>query len=85
LVLACFQSAFAQICVVETYAGIYGSANSFSGDGGDATSAKFGMFSLNGGGIWVDTSEMTFIADYINNRVRVVNYNTKVVSTIAGL
>jgi hypothetical protein len=83
VVLGSFQSAFAQICVVKTYAGAYGSPD-LSGDDGDATSAKFNYFQ-GGGGIWVDTSQTVFIADTKNNRVRTVDHDTKVLTTIAGL
>jgi hypothetical protein len=81
-VLAFFaQSAFAQTCTVGSYAGTSNSAG-FTGDGGDAASAKLSLSTY--GGVWLDTSQKLFIADFTNNRVRAVNPDTKVISTIAG-
>jgi len=54
--------------------GIWG----YSGDGGPATSAQIG-----GGGIVVDTSGYIYIADWGNNRVRMVNLEGNI-TTIAG-
>jgi hypothetical protein len=80
-VLALFiQSASAQTCTVGTYAGT--GSSGFSGDGGNAANAMFTLSSF--GGVWVDTSQKLFIADYTNSRVRVVDSGTKVISTIAG-
>ncbi len=78
-VLALFIQSAAQNCVVGIAAGT--GTSGFSGDGGDALSAKF-QFSY--GGVWMDTSKKLFIADYDNNRVRAVNPSTKVVTTFAG-
>jgi hypothetical protein len=79
-VLALFiMSAKAQTCMVGNYAGT--GTVGFSGDDGDAASATF---SISNGGVWVDTSKKLFIADYNNNRIRAVNPNTKIVTTIAG-
>ncbi len=81
-VLAFFsKSTMSQTCMVGSYAGT-GTAG-FSGDGGDAASAKLSLSSY--GGVWVDTSKRLFIADFNNNRIRAVNPDSKVVSTIAGL
>jgi hypothetical protein len=74
------QSASAQTCTIGTYAGI--GVSGFSGDGGDATNAKFSLSTY--GGVWVDTSQKLFIADFNNNRVRTVNPDTKIISTILG-
>ncbi len=77
-----FQTASAQTCTVGSYAGIRNSAG-FNGDGGDATSSQLSL-ATNYGGVWVDTSQKLFIADIANNRIRLVNPTTKVISTIAG-
>ncbi len=65
--------------VITTYAGISGAAG-FSGDGGAATNAKFNQPS----GIAVDSLGNLFIADALNHRVRKVNANTGIVTTICG-
>jgi hypothetical protein len=70
----------AQTCTVGNYAG--GSrSSSFSGDDGPATSANFYLVS---GGLWVDSSKTLFLADSYNLRIRKVDPNTKIVTTIAG-
>ncbi len=75
------KSASAQTCTVGTYAGISGPSG-FIGDGGDATSAKLSLSTF--GAVWVDPFEKLFIADYTNNRVRVVDPSTNIINTIAG-
>lgn len=75
------HSVSGQICTVGTYAGD-SSGSGFSGDGGDATRAKMNLVTT--GGVWVDTSMKMFIGDLSNNRVRAVNPDTKIISTIAG-
>jgi hypothetical protein len=80
VVVLFIHSASAQICTVGTYAGT--GVTGFSGDGGDAISAKFGNTPISG--VWVDTSNKLFVVDNFNNRVREVNPNTKIVVTIAG-
>jgi hypothetical protein len=74
------QSASSENCAVGNYAG--SSSSGFSGDGGDALSAE--IFTSSSGGVWVDTSQKLFIADYGNNRVRVVIPDTKAINTFAG-
>ena len=51
----------------------------FSGDGGPATAAEL----KTPAGLWVDTASNLYIADYGNNRIRVVN-SSGVITTIAG-
>jgi len=56
------------------------SVKGYSGDGGLATSALFNApFS-----VAADASNAIYIADVFNNVVRKINYNTKIVTTIAG-
>jgi sugar lactone lactonase YvrE len=52
----------------------------FSGDGGPATIAKFSFPN----GVAVDKNGNLFIADSINNRVRRVDTNTGIITTVAG-
>ena len=52
----------------------------FSGDGGPATSAQIS----NPYGITVDAAGNVYIADTYNNRVRFINSNSGIISTIAG-
>ncbi len=75
-------STSAQVCTVKDFAGRSGNVG-FSGDGGSSLNAFFDM-SLSGG-VWADTSNTVFIADYGNNRVREVNPDNQIVTTIAGL
>jgi len=64
--------------IITTMAGT-GTAG-YSGDGGLATSAK-----LNGpSGLVVDGSGDLYISDYSNNRVRMVNLATGIITTVAG-
>jgi hypothetical protein len=79
ILLVVFKQAFAQICVVDTYAGT--GLDGFSGDGGDAKSATLNNFF---GGVWVNTANTVFIADNRNKRIRTVNQGTKIITTIAG-
>jgi hypothetical protein len=83
VVITILESASAQICAIGTYAGVGSSdVGYFSGDKGDALSAKMSLEVY--GGVSVDTSMKMFIGDYTNNRVRVVNPDTKIIDTIAG-
>ncbi len=67
--------------MVGTYAGV-GSAG-FSGDGGDATSAKLDTpFESS---VWVETTKMMFITDHDNNRIRKVDPDSKIFTTVAGI
>ncbi len=64
--------------IITTVAGVAGGG--FAGDGGPATQA-----SLNGPhGIAVDRSGNLYIADYGNNRIRMVTASTGIITTIAG-
>ena len=66
--------------IISTVAG--NGTEGFSGDGGLAINAQLG------GGWWhglaVDTYENIYIADYDNDRIRKVDANTGIISTIAG-
>lgn len=52
----------------------------FSGDGGLATKAELN----NPGGLAIDSNGNLFIAEFLNNRVRRVDAQTKIITTIAG-
>jgi sugar lactone lactonase YvrE len=64
--------------VITTVAG--DGASGYSGDGGVATSAELSFPSRP----FIDSNENIYIADYGNNRVRRVDANTGVITTIAG-
>jgi hypothetical protein len=55
-------------------------ANGYSGDGGAAVSSKLSYPS----GVYVDSVNNIYIADYGNNRVRKVDGTTGIISTVAG-
>lgn len=52
----------------------------FAGDGGPATNAYF-FIPLD---IAIDKYNNLYIADFVNNRVRKVDYNTGIITTVAG-
>ncbi len=54
-------------------------AAGYSGDGGQATAAEINAAS----GIWVDTLSNLYIADWSNNRIRMVN-TSGIINTVAG-
>ena len=64
--------------IITTVAG--SGAEGFSGDGGPATSA--GLAAPNG--VTVDRDGNILIADSLNNRIRKVDVNTKIITTLAG-
>jgi trimeric autotransporter adhesin len=64
--------------IITTVAG--NGLGSFSGDGGLATNASL----HDPFGVAVDTLGNLFIADTQNNRVRMVSYNTGIITTVAG-
>jgi sugar lactone lactonase YvrE len=64
--------------VISNYAGT--STAGFSGDAGAATSATLKLPT----GVATDKSGNVYIADAGNNRIRMVNASTKIISTIAG-
>jgi trimeric autotransporter adhesin len=64
--------------IITTVAG--DGTQGFEGDGGLATSARFDLPY----GIAVDTLGNIYIADYNNDRVRVVTKSTGVITTVAG-
>ncbi len=53
----------------------------FGGDGGKATSANMNKPK----GLWCDTAGNLYIADTLNYRIRVVDVNSKFMSTLAGM
>ncbi len=66
------------ISVISTIAGT--GAASFSGDGGQATSATVNT----PGGIAIDTSGNVYFNDYSNHRVRKITASTGIITTYAG-
>jgi sugar lactone lactonase YvrE len=70
--------------VITTVAGKGGPT--YSGDGGPATSAQLalGTFLGVGAGLAEDGSGNLYIADYSNNRVRKVDAETGIITTVAG-
>jgi trimeric autotransporter adhesin len=64
--------------IITTVAG--DGTQGFGGDGGLATSAQFNLPF----GVAVDTSGNIYIADYNNDRVRVVTRGTGIITTVAG-
>ena len=67
--------------IISTVAGVAASGPGYGGDGGPATSAQLYYPT----GIAVDASNGNlYIADYINNIVRMVTKSTGIISTIAG-
>ena len=65
--------------IITTVAG--NGTHGFTGDAGPATAAELSFPA----GVAVDASGNLFIADFINNRIREVNYSTGVITTVAGL
>ncbi len=65
--------------LISTYAGTK-TASGFSGDGGAATDAILHLPA----GLAVDSIGNLYIADALNNRVRVVNAATGIITTICG-
>ena len=66
------------ISIITTIAGT--GTDSFSGDGGMATSATISAPS----GIVIDTSGNVYFCEYHNNRVRKITISTGIISTYAG-
>src|SRR6185437_14059412 len=56
----------------------------FSGDGGLATSAQLNLNSSQGIGLALDIAGNLYITDVGNNRVRMVNAGTGIITTVAG-
>ncbi|MCC5466522.1 NHL domain-containing protein [Pelosinus baikalensis] len=64
--------------MITTVAGC--GAKGFDGDGGLAVDAK-----LNGpAGVFIDSNENIFIADFLNHRIRKIDAMTGIINTIAG-
>jgi sugar lactone lactonase YvrE len=57
-----------------------GKQNGYTGDGGLATAAKLDKPR----GVWVDGSGNIYIADTENNRIRMMDATTQIITTIAG-
>src|SRR5262245_20741998 len=68
----------AQTEIINTVAG-----NGVMGNAGDGSSAVSAQLSMPAG-IAVDKAGNLFIADMVNNRVRRVDYATRIISTVAG-
>src|SRR3989442_392414 len=68
--------------IITTVAGTatFGGQGAYAGDGGPATSAQFNKVS----GVAIDPAGNLYIVDAQNKRVRKVNGNTGIVTTIAG-
>ena len=64
--------------IISTFAGT--GVAGFSGDGGPATNARFN----NPYGIGFDVSGNVFVSDPSNNRVRMINVTSGIITTIAG-
>ena len=64
--------------IIETVAGT--GVSGFSGDGGPATAARFGIVNS----VDVDAEGNLYIADYGNRRVRRVDAATGIITTVAG-
>jgi hypothetical protein len=67
--------------IITTYAG-NGNAG-YSGDGGPATAASLNI-DIDPVGVAVDASGNLYIADTLNNRVRMVSAATGIIATVAG-
>src|SRR5437764_164967 len=65
--------------IITTVAG--NGIGGFSGDGGPATSATLNFPR----GVGLESGGNIFIADASNHRIRVVNHNTGIITTIAGV
>jgi sugar lactone lactonase YvrE len=64
--------------IITTVAG--NGVEGFSGDGGNALNASFSFPEA----VAIDQNQNIYIADTRNARIRVVNFNTKVITTLAG-
>ncbi|MBI4461851.1 MAG: IPT/TIG domain-containing protein [Acidobacteria bacterium] len=66
--------------IVSTFAGT--GTPGFSGDGGPATEAQFFINQEDGGGLAVDAAGNLYLADTGNGRVRRIDKNTGIISTV---
>ncbi len=66
--------------IISTYGGNTGAL--YYGDGGPATAAYFNFSKLSG--LAVDNNGNLYVGDYGNNRIRKINANTGIVTTVAG-
>lgn len=62
------------------YVLMYGEANAYYGDGGNALAALVSSAK----GVWIDSNENIYIADYGNHAIRKITGSTGIISTIAG-
>jgi sugar lactone lactonase YvrE len=67
--------------IINFVAGTCATAGAYSGDGGQATAAKFNFPS----DVQLDASGNMYIADQNNNAIRKVTKSTGIISTIAGM
>ena len=74
----CIRKVTVSTGVITTVAG--NNVGGFSGDGGAATSAEINLPT----GVAIDSSGNIYIADYGNNRIRLVTVSTGVISTVVG-
>ncbi|MCZ6681061.1 MAG: hypothetical protein O7E52_27895 [Candidatus Poribacteria bacterium] len=72
------MSTFAAPVDITTVAGT--GVNGFSGDGGPATEARLNVPE----GVFVDGAGNLFIADFLNSRIRRVDAQTGIISTVVG-
>ena len=75
----CIRKVTVSTGIITTVAGTNG-VSGFSGDGGQATSATF----THPTGVAVDPSGNIYIADFMNQRVRMVTISTGIITTVAG-
>jgi len=75
---SCIRKITASTGIITTVAG--NGTLGFSGDGGLATAAQLNRPSC----VLVDTSGNLYLADYWNNRIRQIAFNTGIISTLAG-
>jgi trimeric autotransporter adhesin len=70
---------------ITVIAGNFTLGPGFSGDGGPATSAQLGLYSLGAGmDLGVDAAGDIFLTDTVNYRVRRIAASTGVITTVAG-
>ncbi len=73
------SGAYAQVPIIHTIAGTSGGGG-FAGDGGPATAGRMNTNYM----VSLDASGNIYIADNGNNRVRMIDVSTGIISTVAG-